>query len=73
MLAHARIMNSGVIKFSAHDFKQYVGINVCRKLKCRIWRSDLWHNVHTKYHEYPSSLSLVIKYVQTDTDSWRLG
>jgi hypothetical protein len=44
---------------------RHVGITECRKLKCRIWRSDLWHNVHTIFHEYPPSHFLVIKYVQT--------
>jgi hypothetical protein len=42
----------------------HVGITDCRKLNCRIWISDQRHNIHTKFHEYLSSHSLVIKYVQ---------
>jgi hypothetical protein len=42
----------------------HIGITECRKLKCKILRIDLWHNVHAKFHEYPSSYYLVIKCVQ---------
>jgi hypothetical protein len=44
----------------------HVGITECKKLKCIIWRSGLRHNVHTKFHEYPSSHSVIIKISQTD-------
>jgi hypothetical protein len=38
----------------------------CRNLTFRIWVIDVWHDVHTKFHEFTFCLGLNIKYVQTD-------
>jgi hypothetical protein len=60
------VMNSGVINFHlTASSNRHVGITECRKLKCTIWRSDLRHNVHTKFQEYTSNHSLVIKCIKT--------
>jgi hypothetical protein len=63
---HAQmIMNGGLVNIPPHEYKDLdAGITECRKLKCRIWRSDMRHNVHTKFLEFLSSHSLVIKYIQ---------
>jgi hypothetical protein len=36
-----------------------------REFKMYVWNSHPWHNVHTKCHKFPSSHSLVIKFLQT--------
>jgi hypothetical protein len=38
----------------------HVGNTACRKLKFRISKIDIWHDMHTKFHEFLSSLSPVI-------------
>jgi hypothetical protein len=68
------MINSGNINIQfTTSSNRLVGINKHRELTSRIWRTNLWHTVHTKFHEYLSSHSLVFKYVQTDTASWKLG
>jgi hypothetical protein len=46
-----------------------VGISKCKELKIQICKSDVWHNVHTKNHEFPFTHSLVIKCILTDVTS----
>lgn len=41
-----------------------VGIIYHRKLKIRVRSSHLWHNVHTKFHYFPCSYSIIMKYVK---------
>jgi hypothetical protein len=46
-----------------------VGNTECTDSRDRIWKSDLRHNVHIKFHKYPSSHSLIIKCVHTGISS----
>jgi hypothetical protein len=50
-----------------------IGITKCTKLRSRIWERDLWHNVHTKYSEFPPSVSLVTKYAHTGITCEEVG
>jgi len=70
-IAHAKwVVNSGVLNLPPHEFsKRHFGNTECRKFKFRISIIDIWHDVYTKFHEFPSSLTLVIEYVPTDIAS----
>jgi hypothetical protein len=50
--------------------KRHVCIFECMKLRFRIWVTDTWHDANTQFHEFPCSVYLVIKYVQTDIPSY---
>jgi hypothetical protein len=60
-------MGDGANIPSPQNFKQpsrwYYGVwggEVC------IWSGDLWHNIRTKFYEFLSSHSVVIKFVHKD-------
>jgi hypothetical protein len=50
-------------------------VTECKKLKSTSSSSDVWHNIHTKFLEFPSSHSLVNEFAQTDVrcEQIRLG
>jgi hypothetical protein len=64
------IINSSITNFHLTNSSNRLVFNtVCGKLKLSIRIIFIQHNIHTKLHEFPSSSSLVIKYVQTDNAS----
>lgn len=63
--AHAqRTMAYGVVFYLMSLCTCCDGIAACKKLQnARILSSDQWYDIHAKFHEFPSSHSLVIKIV----------
>jgi hypothetical protein len=49
--------------------KSHIGNTERRKVKFIICVISMLHGVYTKFHQFPSILSIVIKYEQTDIAS----
>jgi hypothetical protein len=72
MRRRSRIMASSTFHLTISS-NHVLGITECIKLRSRIQKRGLRHNIHIKYQEFLPIHSVVIKYIRTGITSEEVG